>query len=119
MNCPVCNVEMKSVSLKNINVDYCDKCEGIWCDKDELEKVTMLGRDYLSTSPIAKVLKKNPQNIRTQKNSSLLCPGCEATLEKFNYSYESDIFLETCKICNGIWMDDGELGDIINYIYSK
>ncbi|MGE5472903.1 MAG: zf-TFIIB domain-containing protein [Ignavibacteriales bacterium] len=119
MNCPICDIEMKSISVKNVNIDYCDTCQGIWCDKDELEKLAMIGRDYLSSSPIASTLKKDNQDIRSQKNSSLRCPSCGATLEKFNYSYESDIFLEACKICSGIWIDDGELGDIIDYIYSK
>lgn len=119
MNCPVCDIEMKNISIKNVSLDYCDMCQGIWCDKDELEKIAMSGKDFLKTSPIAKSLEKNINNIRSQKNSSLKCPCCDASLEKFNYSYESDIILEICKICNGIWVDDGEFGDIIEYIYNN
>jgi len=119
MNCPVCDNEMKTVSIKNIEIDYCDTCQGLWCDKDELERLAMLGRASLESSPIAKSLIKDMQDIRTQKKSVLLCPSCEAGLEKLNYSYESDIILETCKICNGIWVDDGELSEIIDYMYSS
>jgi len=119
MNCPICDIELKHASIKNVAIDFCDTCQGIWCSKDELEKIAMLGREYIANSLIAKSIIKDLQDTKTQKKSLHLCPNCEASLEKFNYSYDSDIFLETCKICNGIWLDDGELGDIIDYIYSK
>ncbi|MGE5329341.1 MAG: zf-TFIIB domain-containing protein [Deltaproteobacteria bacterium] len=119
MKCPVCDVEMKHASIKNVEIDYCEQCQGFWCDKDELEKVAMLGKDYLASSPISKSIEEGIQSTNKPNKSLLLCPSCNASLVKFNYSYESDIFLETCKICNGIWVDDGELGDIIDYIYSE
>jgi len=119
MNCPVCDNEMKTVSIKNIEIDYCDTCQGIWCDKDELERLAMIEKSFLESSPIEKCLMKDMQNIRIPKKSTLLCPSCQAGLEKFNYSYESDIILETCRICSGVWVDDGELCQIIDFIYSS
>ena len=41
MKCPVCkDVDLKEVMTRNgVLVDWCPKCEGIWLDKGELEKI--------------------------------------------------------------------------------
>lgn len=39
MNCPHCQVELKLAERKNIEIDYCPKCRGIWLDRGELDKL--------------------------------------------------------------------------------
>ena len=35
--CPVCPGSLAEVMLGNVHVDYCDKCQGIFLDRGELE----------------------------------------------------------------------------------
>lgn len=40
--CPKCNVDMakKSASKnKNITIDFCEKCRGIWLDSTEIDRI--------------------------------------------------------------------------------
>ena len=39
MNCPHCSVELKLAERKNIEIDYCPKCRGVWLDRGELDKL--------------------------------------------------------------------------------
>ena len=39
MECPKCKIAMKKRILQEVEVDECEKCEGIWLDKDELRQL--------------------------------------------------------------------------------
>ena len=37
MDCPVCKDAMITLELKDVEIDYCTDCGGIWLDAGELE----------------------------------------------------------------------------------
>jgi uncharacterized protein len=39
MNCPVCNVTLQLAERKNVEIDYCPQCRGIWLDRGKLDKI--------------------------------------------------------------------------------
>ena len=39
MRCPKCGMELIEIDYKNIKIDKCSECEGIWLDAGELEAV--------------------------------------------------------------------------------
>lgn len=47
MRCPKCGMEMIEIDYKNIKVDKCSECEGIWLDAGELEAVAKLEKSGL------------------------------------------------------------------------
>ena len=40
MACPRCDGRLREMAFEDIHIDRCDKCEGIWLDAGELEKIT-------------------------------------------------------------------------------
>lgn len=42
MRCPKCGMELSEIDYKNIIVDKCLNCDGIWLDAGELESVAKL-----------------------------------------------------------------------------
>ncbi len=42
MRCPLCEVSMKEVSRKGVQVDVCPECRGVWLDRGELDKLLNL-----------------------------------------------------------------------------
>ncbi len=42
MRCPKCGMELVSINYKNIEIDKCSECEGVWLDAGELEAVSKL-----------------------------------------------------------------------------
>ncbi len=47
MRCPKCGMELIAVDYKDIEVDKCSECEGIWLDAGELEAVSKLEKSGL------------------------------------------------------------------------
>jgi hypothetical protein len=47
MRCPKCGMELIEIDYKNIKVDECSECEGIWLDAGELESVSTLEKSGL------------------------------------------------------------------------
>ncbi len=47
MRCPKCGMELIEIAYKNIKVDECSECEGIWLDAGELETVSKLEKTGL------------------------------------------------------------------------
>jgi|APSaa5957512622_1039677.scaffolds.fasta_scaffold474814_1 uncharacterized protein len=49
MKCPNCETEDLSISeRKNVEIDFCPKCRGVWLDKGELDKIIELSTIYSS-----------------------------------------------------------------------
>jgi len=42
MRCPKCGMQLIEIDYKNIKVDKCSGCDGIWLDAGELEAVSKL-----------------------------------------------------------------------------
>lgn len=47
MRCPKCGMELIEIDYKEIKVDRCSECEGIWLDAGELETVSKLEKSGL------------------------------------------------------------------------
>ena len=56
MHCPKCGQKLIEISYKEILVDKCSSCEGIWLDAGELEAVSAL--EDKSAAKWLKVFKK-------------------------------------------------------------
>ncbi|SHI59194.1 hypothetical protein SAMN02745181_0455 [Rubritalea squalenifaciens DSM 18772] len=39
MNCPKCMTPLTIGSRNDVEIDYCQKCRGIWLDAGELDKI--------------------------------------------------------------------------------
>ena len=100
-NCPKC----KKPTLSNFNtsegvvVDFCGQCFGIWFDKDELANYIELSKDI----PEIKEMKKQA------RKTGLACPKCKGTLEELPFSSQTDILVDRCESCGGIFFDAGEI----------
>ncbi|MFA4911606.1 MAG: zf-TFIIB domain-containing protein [Desulfobacteria bacterium] len=47
MRCPKCGMELTEIDYKNIKIDKCFSCEGVWLDPGELEAVSKLEKSMI------------------------------------------------------------------------
>lgn len=57
MKCPKCGMNLVEIDYKNIKVDKCSECEGIWFDAGELETVMKMDKGGLDK--LFKVFSRN------------------------------------------------------------
>lgn len=114
MNCPVCNVGLDARRIDKTMVAFiCPKCDGAW-----LEKGTI--KEYIEEIKKRVPAENNTLIDNVMPSSELkedirLCPKCSKSMAKMNYLYDSNIFLDKCPACEGIWADSGELYKAATY----
>jgi Zn-finger nucleic acid-binding protein len=103
IDCPRDWVETKREEVEvfgpNIEIDVCPKCNGIWLDYGELQKLIRDRKlsDYLT------------KQIGTQSNSELVCPRCGGLMD---IETAGDVEVDVCLTCHGVWLDAGELEEL-------
>ncbi len=110
MICPVCKQDMIVVEYRQIEIDHCLKCSGIWFDEGELELLlhtTSLGDTGL---PDLKELTKGERAHGERK-----CPICGKKMKEVPVG-EPAIHIDICQQGDGIWFDGGELHELLKQI---
>ena len=51
LNCPRCNIIMRKIKKKDVIIDVCDKCKGMWLDDKEIEKLAEIAKDEVKKVP--------------------------------------------------------------------
>ena len=112
MECPRDHGPLTKTNYEaDIEVDSCPDCGGIWLDKGELEAIEeTLENDYIEELEKFPNYVGNAYAMALQKKAAeITCPNCQTTMERKEYAYTSQIMIDKCPKCHGIWLDKGEL----------
>ena len=116
MKCPKCKVEnLKEIKINGIKIDRCEHCGGLWFDKYEL-KITRDHRDK-NLSWLDFDLWKD-ENKLVVSGRSINCPRDEKPLFKIKCK-NTDVMVDVCLECHGVWLDKNELDKIISALKEK
>jgi len=112
MKCPRDGTKLQRVDILGIELDKCHKCDGLWFDRGELERLRDAGIDEIEKAIERKY--GDPQFEEGEVAGYMRCPRCEeGRLIRFSYTYVNPVHVDRCDKCLGIWVDDGELDAII------
>jgi membrane associated rhomboid family serine protease len=119
MKCPSCSTELNQIeSLSGSIIDKCPNCKGIWFDSDEfINSVRALAENKEISPQLPQLFKSRVvQTVSLFDEKDKICPRCNQKLIKFNYGYDSNVFLDKCTMCQGIWADETEIREIARYL---
>ena len=106
MNCPVCNTPLVILELRQIEIDYCMNCHGMWLDDGELE--------LLLEDSEEKTRLLNSFNVdKNSREKPVRCPICSKKMEKVLCGTDNKVTLDKCKRHHGIWFNEGELERVV------
>jgi len=118
MHCPACDGILIIVDLQGCDVGICPLCEGIWFNSADLKTVVdkMIAAGEVDSPEPSTFLQ--PRRIeRPDKQEGIrMCPDCDLVMKKLNYATDSNVFIDKCGECGGVWIDIGELMAIAEYI---
>lgn len=112
MKCPCDGTELtKRRYERDIMVDLCLTCRGVWLDPGELEAIEETHeRDYAEELARMVDLGYNAYELARQKGGrTLRCPRCGDEMEAREYARCSQVMIDVCRKDHGIWLDRGEL----------
>ncbi|MEW6280775.1 MAG: zf-TFIIB domain-containing protein [Candidatus Eremiobacterota bacterium] len=102
--CPTCLVEMRLVRFGDLEVDQCERCDGIWFDDGEPERfVTVASRGALEPIFFDDPSDKVPPGQRK-------CPRCNILMRVWEWG---ETHVDVCPECRGLWLDRWELQKIM------
>ena len=127
--CPKCDVPLFILHSKNIEVDVCHRCRGLWLDAGELEAL-MQQTGAAANDPL---LNFQQQPGTQPKGRPHLCPRCDAALHEIQVSpmlcaglptaHEDRpkvsppaplLTLDKCPRGHGLWFDADELQQLLS-----
>jgi Zn-finger nucleic acid-binding protein len=109
--CPECGGVLHEVYAaanygRVLLLDQCKGCGGVWFDRWELYFVTDKSIKDLEGIDASSFASESP--VHTGKGQ---CPRCEKALTVFtDANLPKDALIERCPLCNGLWLNRGELG---------
>ena len=92
--------------FKEVEVDYCERCRGIWLDTGELEALI----EITGSSANDPFLRQLEQTGTPSSASRCLCPRCDSKLNEFAVN---DLLLDRCPRGHGLWFDANELHQLL------
>ena len=98
--CPRCRKPMVEETIERVPVDRCLRCDGVWLDEGELDRIIAAGP---APEPFEGGVEAAPK--AEPMDWELLCPKCEMTMHRFR---QGEVALDRCA-GHGIWFDFEEL----------
>jgi Zn-finger nucleic acid-binding protein len=106
VDCPKCGNRMETVSHRDIEVDRCTNCRGIWFDNLEREKLEKLsGSESIDIGDAE-------TGERYDRVERIDCPVCSTRMLRMVDPAQPHVWYEACKVCNGVFLDAGEFKDL-------
>ena len=112
MKCPNCKNELKKLVYKDIELDQCLNCGGMWFDGGELRNVKDREDEFLQW--LDTDLFSDPKQF-IGAYSTMTCPKDKDPLYEISYN-NADIKIDVCRKCQGIWLDKGEYESLIAFL---
>ena len=109
MICPACHEPMIVVEYKQIELDICVACRGVWFDADELE--LLLGALEVLDLAASELFRPLPGKPAEKPRK---CPYCRRRMEKALTGPGEGVMIDRCKRGHGLWFDGGELDTVVN-----
>lgn len=108
MHCPAClDQTLKQKTLKNgLVVDGCTECRGVWLDRGELLRLTTRRKEAQET-----IDQLAWDSVQVDRN----CPRCDVSMQQGRI-LNSDVELDYCSQCEGLWFDAAELKKTVNLL---
>ncbi len=103
MNCPKCQgKDLQPTTVRDVTVDRCPACAGIWFDERELPQVLRLSGVEL------RPLGGGRSNAERDDHMGD-CPRDRVRMTRMHSATNAEVVVDTCLECHGIWLDGGEL----------
>ena len=116
MICPVCKNDMFVVEYKQIELDYCQSCKGVWFDSGELELLLEAGGLKDARQSMGDILRLPEANTSEQKRR---CPICARNMNKVKIGGEAGVIIDACIQHDGLWFDGGEVASLIKIVAER
>jgi uncharacterized protein len=113
MKCPVDKDDMMVVEHRQIELDFCLRCSGVWFDAHELDLLVSALAGTNQEESQSDLL--TPLSAKTNEGPRK-CPICGVKMDKVWLGQDPRVLIDSCPRGDGLWFDGGELHQIMHQI---
>ena len=110
MQCPRCDAALEAAAVEGEQIDKCPSCGGLWFGQGELRAARDAAQPDLRWLDFE--IWKHEDRFRFAV-LPFICPQCEIPMVAVTYG-DTDVEVDCCPQCQGMWLDAGEFGKIVN-----
>ena len=104
--CPVCKTQCEQIKYEGVPIYNCGSCGGHWMTPARLD-VIVNRREYQMPPEVQEKILAIAKESNTKRK--LICQACGKEMIKKPFKHWSDIELDQCPKCGGLWLDRCEL----------
>jgi len=108
--CPECQGQMKELKYvpdKELFVDYCENCGGVWLDGGEVDDAQEIAGAQEQTK--VRLLRAIwEMRVAVRGEDLLVCPKCKKPTVT-GFTSGEGVTVDMCDKCNGTWFEKGEI----------
>ncbi len=106
MICPNCkNTPLFILEFKDIELDFCPECLGIWFDSEELQWI--LQGNFIE--------KEKFEEQHSSSEQPKKCPRCRKNMKKVVSKDIKTVLYDICPAGHGIWFDREEIENLVEH----
>jgi uncharacterized protein len=109
MKCAKCSGTLSEIQVGQIHLDRCNRCQGLWFDRNELERILELVQS--GKADLVPESLRNPLSDKLDVRFGT-CPRCKKALMRTESVAVAELHYDKCAACGGAWLDGGELDKI-------
>lgn len=109
LSCALCKAPFARGLVDEYQVDYCEKCHGILVNRQDFAEWVRRSRAWAETASVMPTPAK-PAELRRKID----CPRCGTRMITDWYYGPGSVIIDRCVNCDLIWLDYGELNQIID-----
>lgn len=110
VTCPVCTKTLASAVLDDSHpAHYCEHCRGVLLSRRAFADVTRRRRAK-ATGPATDPIAAAPR----ERDRRIACPLCGEEMATHPYYGPGNVIIDSCGSCDAIWLDFGELRQIVD-----
>lgn len=98
-----------------IEIDTCEKCNGIWADYADEKTLLALKPEVFTVDELRRLRRLYAGKFTRQPVQYFPCPVCEKLMHRRNWGSHSGVVVDKCEQ-HGTWYDKGEVGKIQDFI---
>jgi Zn-finger nucleic acid-binding protein len=121
-HCPRCRgggqLRLESRLARNIMLDTCPECFGVFVDSDLLERILAELRYRSADSKAADARTDNtaPRPAAAQRGPFYVkCPDCDANMARRVFAERAGVIVDVCRN-HGTWLDPDELDQLVAFV---
>lgn len=109
LECPVCGRALAAAVLDERHaVQYCRHCRGVLLKRSAFAEIVQVRRAWATGPPGPPVPLE-----REELERRVACPNCRTLMQVHPYYGPGNVVMDSCEQCDAVWLDFGELTQIV------